>query len=502
MLKKLRRRLAVVFTLFTGAVLAAALGLSLWYTLQNIWENGLSEFSFQVDYLTSQLFTSAEEGRVQEGFIAEREPYLLSVRQGGEELVKGESWTPKTDRETLFAEAKETAAAYGYDEWMTSVAVTEPAVTAGSDAGVAAEAMPELVPTGEGTMEGEYFTGTVSPAGLQTAENAFVAVVGVSRDYGEGIFTLRGAEGEPYRATHFTIEYATSSNTTQQFELTLLEDLRAQNRTLTLLVLGYIAGLLAGLALLFMINWVLAKLILKPTEEGLQRQADFVAAASHELRSPLSVVRSSLSAESAAKSEAEARKYHRAAEDEAARMSRLVDDLLLLAGGDAGSWKLQREEVDLDTVLIETTERFRPLAAKQQVTLALLLPDETLPRLKGDRDRLCQVMAVLLDNALQYAPERSEVKVEAKREKQQVVIEVADEGPGVPDEIKDRIFERFFRADDSRTDKKHFGLGLSVAREMVQLHKGSLEVRDNPQGGALFVVKLPFKRKEPAGRSS
>lgn len=111
----------------------------------------------------------------------------------------------------------------------------------------------------------------------------------------------------------------------------------------------------------------------------------------------------------------------------------------------------------------------------------------------GDRGRLMQVLSVLLSNAADYAPPGSAVTLEARRGKTRALITVSDQGPGVPDREKERIFDRFYRADAARSGKSHFGLGLSVARELAALHGGTLTVRDAPGGGAAFTLSLPLR---------
>ncbi len=505
MLKKLRRRLAVIFTLFTGAVLAAVLAFSLWTAIQTEMAANELAFSTQFSQVLSQLLGQGAEEGAENKVVAESAPFLLSVRQNGKELplVSEAGWTPRTSRDLLLERASQMAEISGSEVFYPGNAVEMLIEADGSTAVASAAAdVPEAI--AGGTAEASAAANTKEDTGSREVNGAaeastdgsmVITVAGDVRIEGLSIFTLRGDAGEQYMASHVLLG---TGEMNDPYEVTLLQELSGRNRAILMICLGYAALLLGGLLLLFLVNWLLAKLVLRPTAAAMQQQTDFVAAASHELRSPLAVVRSSLSAGRAAQEKEEAQKYHRAAEAEAARMSRLVEDLLLLAGGDAGRWQLRREEVDMDTLLIEARERFLPQAAKKQVALCLSLPEETLPPVAGDRDRLGQVLNILLDNALQYAPPNSEVRLEARLQKNKLALLVLDHGPGIADEIKPRVFERFYRAEESRADKNHFGLGLSVAQELAEMHGGQLLVQDTPGGGASFVFQLP--QRGPAGK--
>lgn len=215
-------------------------------------------------------------------------------------------------------------------------------------------------------------------------------------------------------------------------------------------------------------------------------------------------------AESAAPSPApDPARFLQAAGQETRRMARLVDDLLLLAGSDAAAWQLRPARVSLDEVCRAAYEQFLPLAQAAGRRLTLLLEDAPAgdaapppapeawgePEVWGDEERLVQLLGVLLSNALEYAPPGSAVELILRRRGGRAAVLVRDHGPGVPDADKERIFARFYRAEQSRTDHAHFGLGLAVASELARLHGARLSVRDtlNARGepdGATFVLEL------------
>ncbi len=379
------------------------------------------------------------------------------------------------------------------------------------------------------------------------------------------------------------------------------------SETLKATLLWMCALELLGAAGLSAVSWYFVGWSLKPVEENQRRQAEFIAAASHELRSPLAVLRSGVAAlrgmmaetdkgtmqdgwpaqtaergsaqnaereptqntaptaqtaergpaqtaereqtqkaapptpaaERESVQTAEREQTQKAApptpaanceqaqytappapaasllsafDSECARMSRLVDDMLLLASADARTWRLRLSDVDMDTLLIDTYDSYLPLCRQKGITLRLLLPQQTLPALRCDAERIRQILAILLDNAMTYTPAGREIHISAetgvqpskkrisiaRRPSPCLFLRVADQGPGIPDEMKARVFDRFYRADSARSDKSHFGLGLSIARELTALHGGWIAVTDEEGGGSCFTVCLPLSE---AGRS-
>ncbi len=248
------------------------------------------------------------------------------------------------------------------------------------------------------------------------------------------------------------------------------------------------AGYLVSLALLCAVGVRLIDRALAPAVESRKRQTQFIAAASHELRSPLAVIAAnacSLREQTDASREASA-----AIEAECGRMSRLIGDMLLLASTDAKSWPVALTPVEADTVLLNVYEAWSPLLLRQGCTLVLTLPEAPLPRIMADAERLSQVLDILLDNALSYGmtAERKTAELAAEPCGRGVAITVRDHGAGLTDEQKTRVFDRFYRADASRRDKQHFGLGLSIAKELTSLQNGRLTAEDTPGGGCTFRI--------------
>lgn len=249
---------------------------------------------------------------------------------------------------------------------------------------------------------------------------------------------------------------------------------------------------LAAVGLLGLFSWHFTGRLLRPIQENQQRQYQFTAAASHELRTPLAAILSATSAwERAECMEPESQTmFSDIIRREGKRMARLIDDLLTLAGADCQSWELKLQDVEIDMLLLETYEDHLPLAKEKGLRLSLELPEQTGFSVRADRERLLQVLAILLDNAMDYTPKPGSIRLGLTYGRASLRITVADSGPGVPEEERKQIFERFHRAEKARSQRAHFGLGLSIAAEIVRLHKGKIWVEDGQEGGAMFCIEL------------
>lgn len=247
--------------------------------------------------------------------------------------------------------------------------------------------------------------------------------------------------------------------------------------------------LLIAVLALVVFSWFFTGKMLRPLEENRKRQTQFIASASHELRSPLAVILSSVQAIEADRGEC--RRFLSTIKSEGTRMSRLIGDMLALANADNKSWSIMKSPCELDTLLLETYEKYEPLLREKGISMNVELPDESLSPCRCDGGRISQVLGILLDNGASYVPAGGKIRLGVEEKEKYFRIYVEDNGPGISDENKDAVFQRFYRADSSRRDKQHFGLGLCIAKEIVTLHHGSIRIEDTKGGGTTFVVRLP-----------
>jgi two-component system OmpR family sensor kinase len=242
-----------------------------------------------------------------------------------------------------------------------------------------------------------------------------------------------------------------------------------------------------GLALNAMLGQIESAFRAKDASERKLRR--FVADASHELRTPLAAVRAyaELFARGADRRPDDLARSMAGITRESERMSILVDDLLLLARLDEGR-PLDRDPVQLEDVVREAVDTARALEPERPIELEL---DQAAVR--GDHDRLRQIVDNLLGNARAHTPPGAPVRVRLATENGNALIEVADSGPGMQADEVDRVFERFYRSDESRSrESGGVGLGLSIVSAVARAHGGRATAASEPEAGATFVITLPL----------
>jgi heavy metal sensor kinase len=223
-------------------------------------------------------------------------------------------------------------------------------------------------------------------------------------------------------------------------------------------------------------------------EAAFAQQQQFTADAAHELRTPVSVMLTQTqTALNRERSGAEYRETLEACQRASQRMRKLIESLLELARLDAGQEQMKRMPFDLSRTVRDCVELIRPLAAERGVKIHCELPPL---KCTGDPERLAQIITNLLTNAIQYNRENGEVRISAQSQNNMITFTVSDTGHGIPAENLPRVFERFYRADPSRSSGQT-GLGLAISKAIVEAHGGTIEVSSNPDAGTTFTVRLP-----------
>lgn len=226
---------------------------------------------------------------------------------------------------------------------------------------------------------------------------------------------------------------------------------------------------------------------LEQAEESRRAMTSDIA---HELRTPLAVQRANLEALQDGVYPLDQENLSRILEQNQ-MLTRLVDDLRTLAQTDSDTLTLEKHPRNLAKLLEQISENFKPQASRKNIKLTYL-PPSTCPNLEVDARRINQVINNLMDNALQHTPEGGEIILTIECLESAIEITVRDTGPGIPPTSLPHIFERFYRADQSRArDKGGGGLGLTIARRLVEAHGGTLTAENHPQGGAMFTLSLP-----------
>jgi signal transduction histidine kinase len=244
-----------------------------------------------------------------------------------------------------------------------------------------------------------------------------------------------------------------------------------------------------GLLALGAIAAVLVRRSLSPIRQALRRQRDFVADAAHELRTPVTILRTAaeLGLESGNSIEQQAALEQALAES--THLARLVDDLSLLARADSGVLSLERNPVDLADLAREAVSGVELLAEDREVRL--ILEAHGTPRVAGDRGRLRQLLLILLDNALKHTPDGGTVTVRLAGGHGNAEIQVQDSGAGIDPRDLPRLFDRFYRARREHQGEGG-GLGLAIGRWIAEAHGGRITAANAQPHGALFTVRLPL----------
>jgi OmpR-family two-component system manganese-sensing sensor histidine kinase len=270
------------------------------------------------------------------------------------------------------------------------------------------------------------------------------------------------------------------------------------------LTLDLVLGLGAMVASVGMIGWLLSGLAMRPVRESYDRLKQFTADASHELRSPIASLQTTVQTNLRDPDlDLPTRQSWERVERLTRRLGHLVEDLLFLARQDQRDLQtITRSHCDLDGILLQVEAEQRAFAAQKQINLELDIPDTSEDYgLQADPGQLLRLLTNLVTNSLQYTPEGGEVQIQLRRipagqaKPTQMRIKVQDNGPGIPADALPHVFDRFYRADPARTHTGAWpqgtGLGLSIAKSIVERHQGGIQVESQEGQGTTVTVILP-----------
>ncbi len=248
---------------------------------------------------------------------------------------------------------------------------------------------------------------------------------------------------------------------------------------------------------LYLFSYFFTSHVLKPLIQYDEKQKHFIAFASHELRSPLAVLKTGFSI---LKKKPDGKKTERIfalIDSEMSRMERLIQDLLCLSKMEHAGFRFQFQCANLASLVTSIYETYAVVAKNKNISLSLWIEDSCCYDCTCDPQRIEQAVIILLDNALSYTPSGQKVFLRLYRLRGKYEIQVIDTGKGITDQEKEKIFDRFYQADSSRKQKEHFGLGLSIAKEICHAHRGKICVGDTKGGGSTFTIRLPKNSRNP-----
>ena len=288
----------------------------------------------------------------------------------------------------------------------------------------------------------------------------------------------------------YSIRYLIQSTPTG-FEIACV-DLSSENRILSNLVINSILIGFVSLSVFFAISVFLSMWALKPVEKAWTQQKRFVADASHELNTPLTVILANMRLLLTHKKDTieSQEKWIDYAKIEALRMKKLIEDLLYLAKTDNLETKREFTRLDLSEIVLQYMLIFEPLVYEQNKKLKYDLSENIL--VKGDENYLKQLLIILLDNACKFAPKSSTINVSLKAvSDKKVLLAIHNEGEPISKDALPHLFDRFFRADEARKESGGYGLGLSIAKNIVEQHNGKITAESGEKGTEIF-VSLPY----------
>ena len=270
----------------------------------------------------------------------------------------------------------------------------------------------------------------------------------------------------------------------------IFQDFSREKNALQIVITALILIGLICVFLSFFGSRYLANKAMIPIQQAWQQQRDFLADASHELRTPLAVIQTNLEVVRSAPEDTIKDHEHwlENIQTEVSCMTKLVDSLLFLARADSHQQILNQNDFDFGKAVCLAGAPFIPAAERKQVKLRI--QTETITYF-GDESKLCQVVAILTDNAIRHTPAGGMITISLKHTIDSILLIIQDTGEGIAAEHLPKIFNRFYQANQARADGGA-GLGLSIAKLIVESHKGTIKVNSSPGAGATFTVALPL----------
>lgn len=268
-------------------------------------------------------------------------------------------------------------------------------------------------------------------------------------------------------------------------------DLLAESRRrlfINLLMINGVILILSG-----SLSYLLAGITLSPIQKATENQKRFISDASHELRTPLTALKSlfEVSLRDPKLSLVESKEVIKSGINQTDKLKKLSDSLLEISRFDDTQSQINFQSLSLKKIISESLNQLNPKIKSKNIKIVNLI---STVKIKGDFDKLVEMFIVFIDNAIKYSHSDSQIKLSSKIKNNQVVIKIIDQGIGISKEDLPKIFNRFYQADNARTKGVNdgYGLGLSIAQNIIKFHQGKIEVKSKLNTGTTFIIYLPI----------
>ncbi|MCW1949551.1 MAG: HAMP domain-containing histidine kinase [Candidatus Shapirobacteria bacterium] len=278
-----------------------------------------------------------------------------------------------------------------------------------------------------------------------------------------------------------------SIGTVRLVDQDLIDDSRHRLLLNLLIINGFIITVSGAL------SYFLAGKTLSPIQKMTEDQKRFISDASHELRTPITAMKSLFEVTLRDKNLdlKEAKNVIDTGIDQANRLQKLSDSLLEISRLENNSQKINFETLDFSKIITDSVKQIEPKAKTKKIKL---ISQVEPAKISGDNNRLVELFTIFLDNAIKYSPDNTVIKILSKVKKNQIITKIVDQGIGISDKDLPYIFDRFYQSDIARTKTKEsgYGLGLAIAQKIIQLHRGQISVKSQIDHGTTFILRFPL----------
>lgn len=317
--------------------------------------------------------------------------------------------------------------------------------------------------------------------------NDYISDIEFNRTSTDKIYTIRVQEKYNYRG----ITLKLNNIEDEEIYIQLLANVDGEVATIKSMKETLLAGSLIIIIVAIISSYILSKIALKPIMDSYKKQTEFVQNAAHELRTPLTIIQ----AKQELLLQEPDKKIIDKSEDiniilkETKRLTKLIKELMVLAMADSNELKINKEKVNIDELIKDITIPYMEFAQMQKKKIELDL--NFRKDLKIDRNKINQLIVIILDNAIKYTKEEDNITIKTYSKDGKCIIEITDTGIGISKEAVKHAFDRFYREDKARSrEKGGTGLGLSLAHTIVKIHGGSIKIAQNEPKGTKIIIKI------------